>query len=497
VSEVSPAKILVVDDDPNVLLALKKLLGRSGDFTCVATEDPLEALSLLEQEAPEVVLTDLQMPHLSGLQLLQHVRQKDPSCEVVLMTGFGSIKTAVEAVKAGAYDFLTKPFEDGDLVDLTVHKAVEHRRLRTRNERLEAELATRDGFDEFIGDAPEMQRVYKLIETLARSDTTILIQGESGTGKELVARALHFRSPRKDRPFIAVNCSALPAGLVESELFGHARGAFSGAVAAKKGLFEAADGGTLFLDEIADLPPNAQVQLLRVLQEGEVRRVGANEIAKVDVRVVAASNIDLAKAKDEGRFRTDLFYRLNVVPIHLPPLRERPDDIGALAQHFLIKHATRNGSAPPRLSAEALAVLRRYRWPGNVRELENAMERALVFADGDHIGPAVLPPQVLETAGGELAIEDSVHPNLRYADAKRQALRVFEQRYLGALMQRSKGNVSAAARAAGMDRPNLRRLLKAQGIDPQVSPEEPTTNAAEPAATPDAEGTDMQAKPTR
>jgi len=279
-----------------------------------------------------------------------------------------------------------------------------------------------------------------------------------------VARALHFRSARKDGPFLAVNCSALPAGLIESELFGHTRGAFTGAVAAKKGFFEAAHRGTLFLDEVADLPPNAQVQLLRVLQEGEVRRVGSTEVVKTDVRVVAATNVDLGKAKAQGRFREDLYYRLNVVPIHLPPLRERPDDILGLAQHFLVKYAKRNQKETPRLSSEALDVMRRYRWPGNVRELENTIERALLLTQEGVVTPNELNPQIAD-AHHRLSPEVRTLSHLPYAEAKQSAVHTFERRYLGAMMRKSAGNVSEAARAAGMDRSNFRRLLRAHGVD--------------------------------
>ena len=459
-----PIKILIVDDDPGVLRALSTLFDRDGGYICIATSDPLEAVGIAEEESPDVVLSDMRMPRLDGHALLLALKAKSPTCEVVLMTGYGTVQAAVAAVKAGAYDFLTKPFEDVSVVELAVRQAAERKRLRSRNEQLEAQLAARDGFEGLVGGAPQMQRVYKLIETVAHSDATILIEGESGTGKELVARALHFRSPRKDGPFLAVNCSALPAGLIESELFGHTRGAFTGAIAAKKGFFEAAHKGTLFLDEVADLPPNAQVQLLRVLQEGEVRRVGSNETIKTDVRVVAATNIDLAKAKASGKFREDLYYRLNVIPILLPPLRARPDDIAVLAQHFLAKYAQRNQKPMPRLSDEALSLLRRYRWPGNVRELENAMERALLLTQGLQITPDELPPQISE-APDRFAPETQTLSHLPYADAKQQAVHTFERRYLGALMRKSTGNVSEAARSAGMDRSNFRRLLRAHGVE--------------------------------
>ena len=311
-----------------------------------------------------------------------------------------------------------------------------------------------------MGGSPQMLQIYRMIETVAHSEATVLIEGESGTGKELVARALHFRSPRQEGPFLAVNCSALPEGLIESELFGHMRGSFTGASQSKQGLFEAAHQGTLFLDEIGDLPLTAQVQLLRVLQEGEIRRVGSNDTIKVDVRVVAATNVDLAQAKQRGKFREDLFYRLNVIPIRLPALRDRIEDIPLLAHHFVKKYASRNGKEPPQIVDETLALLKRYRWPGNVRELENAMERAIVLASSEVLSPSELPSQIAE-APDRFAPEAGVLSNLPYAEAKQSAIHSFERRYLGALMRRSEGNISVAARFAGMDRSNFRRLLRA------------------------------------
>ncbi len=456
-------RLMIVDDDAALLRALQTLFVKGG-HQVIAVQDPTEAIGMAEEESPEVVLCDIRMPHLSGMDLLKELRARRPDCEIIMMTGFGSVKAAVEAVKQGAYDFLTKPFDDVSVVELAVQQAAERKRLRERNRALEAQLEIRDEFEGLVGGAPQMATVYRLIETVAHSDATVLVEGESGTGKELVARALHLRSGRKDRPFVAVNCSALPEGLIESELFGHTKGAFTGAVGAKKGLFEAADHGTLFLDEVADLPPSAQVQLLRVLQEGEVRRVGATDTTKVDVRVVAATNTDLAVARAQGKFREDLFYRLNVIAIQLPALRDRSEDIPALAHHLVARAAARAHRAPPTLSDEALAVLRRYRWPGNVRELENAMERAVLLARGPEITVAELPPQVAASPD-RLAPEAQVLSELPYAQAKQSALHSFEKRYLGALMRRAEGNLSEAARLAGMDRSNFRRLLKAHGID--------------------------------
>jgi transcriptional regulator with GAF, ATPase, and Fis domain len=298
------------------------------------------------------------------------------------------------------------------------------------------------------------------VDTVSHSTATVLIEGESGTGKELVARAIHYRSARKDKPFVAVNCSALTETLLESELFGHVRGSFTGAVANKKGLFEAADGGTLFLDEIGDIPAATQVRLLRVLQEGEVKRVGCNESVRVDVRVIAATHVDLARAKAEGRFREDLFYRLNVIPLGLPPLRERPEDVPLLAMHFLERYARKTGKQMAGVSAEAMELLTLHRWPGNVRELENTIERAVVLTSHETLEASDLPPALREARRGAGDVETVSLAHLPYCEAKKLAVRAFERRYLSALLQKNRDNVSSAARDAGLDRSNFRRLLK-------------------------------------
>ena len=317
------AKVLVVDDDKVVLRAVTEILQREGYYV-VAIDDAVEGLAAARDPSIDVAILDIRMPHLSGMDLLKAIKQARPEVEVVMMTAFATVETAVEAVKAGAYDYLTKPFANIDEVSLTVAKAAERKALKDRTRVLEEQLTAKGQFEDLIGQSNQMRAVFKLVETVSYSSATVLIQGESGTGKELVARAIHYRSPRKDKAFVAVNCSALTDTLLESELFGHVKGSFTGATANKKGLFEAADGGTIFLDEIGDVPPATQVRLLRVLQEGEVKRVGANETTKVDVRVIAASNIDLARAKEQGKFREDLFYRLNVITVTLPPLRDRP-----------------------------------------------------------------------------------------------------------------------------------------------------------------------------
>ncbi|HVP61414.1 MAG TPA: sigma-54 dependent transcriptional regulator [Myxococcaceae bacterium] len=454
-----PGKILVVDDDKVVLRAVTEILQREG-YTVVAIDDAVEGLAASKDPTVDVAVLDIRMPHLSGMDLLRAIKQGRPDVEVVMMTAFATVETAVEAVKAGAYDYLTKPFSNIDEVSLTVAKALERKQLKDRTRVLEEQLSVKGQFEDLIGQSGQMRAVFKLVETVSYSSATVLIQGESGTGKELVARAIHYRSPRKDKPFVAVNCSALTDTLLESELFGHVKGSFTGATANKKGLFEAADGGTIFLDEIGDVPPATQVRLLRVLQEGEVKRVGANETIKVDVRVIAASNVDLARAKDQGKFREDLFYRLNVITVSLPPLRDRPEDVPLLAGHFLRMYAGKMGKKVTGISPQAMEALVCHRWMGNVRELENVIERAVVLTSREVVDVEDLPQQLRESPGGGGDVEVLSLAHLPYAEAKRLAMRAFERRYLSALLEKSGHNVSSAARAAGVDRSNFRRLLK-------------------------------------
>lgn len=453
------AKILVVDDDSVVLKAVTQILQREG-YQVVAIDDAVEGLSMAKDPTIDVAMLDIKMPNLSGLDLLKAIKQARPEVEVIMMTAFATVETAVEAVKAGAYDYLTKPFENIDEVSLTVAKAAERKSLKDRTRVLEEALTVKSSFEDLVGQSAQMRAVFKLVETVSYSSATVLIQGESGTGKELVARAIHFRSPRKDKPFVAVNCSALTDTLLESELFGHVKGSFTGATGNKKGLFEAADGGTIFLDEIGDVPPATQVRLLRVLQEGEVKRVGANEPVKIDVRVIAATNVDLARAKETGKFREDLFYRLNVITVQLPPLRDRPDDVPLLAQHFLRVYAPKIGKKVTGIAPLAMEALTCNRWVGNVRELENVVERAVVLTSNEQIEVEDLPPgfQDAPQAGSSVEVFSLAH--LPYAQAKRLAMRAFERRYLSALLEKNNQNVSSAARAAGVDRSNFRRLLK-------------------------------------
>jgi DNA-binding NtrC family response regulator len=454
-----PNKILVVDDDRVVLRAVTQILERAG-YVVTAIDDAVEALTAIKDPSIDVAVLDIKMPNLSGMDLLKAIKSDRPDVEVIMMTAFATVETAVEAVKAGAYDYLTKPFDNIDEVSLTVAKAAEHKALKDRTRVLEEALSARSQFEDMIGQSGQMRSVFKLVETVSYSSATVLIQGESGTGKELVARAIHFRSPRKDKPFVAVNCSALTETLLESELFGHVKGSFTGATANKKGLFEAADGGTLFLDEIGDVPAATQVRLLRVLQENEVKRVGSTESIKVDVRVIAATNIDLARAREQGKFREDLYYRLNVITVNLPPLRDRPEDVPLLAAHFLKIYAGKLDKKVTGITPAALEALTVNRWMGNVRELENVIERAVVLTAHQVIDLEDLPPGFRDAPKGAGEVEIFSLAHLPYAQAKRLAMRAFERRYLSALLEKNNYNVSSAARAAGVDRSNFRRLLK-------------------------------------
>ncbi len=459
----SRMKVLVVDDELYLLQAWTKILeGHQCDVRTLS--EGREVMPLVNTWGPDVVVLDIRMPKVSGMDLLKQIKSRDQPCEVVMMTAYATVETAVEAVKSGAFDYLTKPFSSIDAAALTVIKAGQHKWLVQRNRELESMVDVKDGFEGLVGSSPYMKRVFDLIEGVAYSSSTILLQGESGTGKELVARAIHHRSPRRSRPFVAVNCSALTDTLLESELFGHEKGAFTGATAVKKGLFEVADGGSIFLDEIGQIPQPTQVKLLRVLQNGELKRVGSAEVRQVDVRVIAATNVDLSKATQQGLFREDLYYRLNVITIGLPPLRERQGDISLLALHFLRKYNVRTGKSIEGLRPEVMAVLESYPWPGNVRELENAVERAVVLGRGHEIELTDLPENLRATpqTHHEAAISWA---ELTYRQAKEIALGEFDRRYISELLTRTGGNVSQASRKAGMDRSNFRRVMKKAGLE--------------------------------
>jgi DNA-binding NtrC family response regulator len=458
--EVAPVRVAIVDDEAALRRSLSRVL-RARGFEVSEAEDGEAGIAHLMDQVPDVALVDMMMPKLGGLDVLVRLKEMGSPTQIILMTAFADVESAVSAMKGGAYHFLTKPFHSNDAV---VQKAAEHRRLLDRTRQLEERLLSKERFGEIVGSSPRMAQVYRLIEGVAPATSTILILGESGTGKELVARAIHQRSQRANKPFLAINCGAIPKDLVESELFGHLRGAFSGAQTSRAGLFESAHGGTVFLDEIGDLPLPAQVKLLRTLQEGEVKRVGSDETRTVDVRVLAATNVDLASKIEAGIFRRDLFYRLNVIAIALPALRERAEDIPLLAQHFLQKYALRMNKPVKSLSEGALRALQDYSWPGNVRELEHAIERAVVLAQGEVIAAGDVLPGVGEKApaatapAGDMAIDDL--SELPYPEAKRRMIERFDDAYTSRLLSRTGGNLSEAARLAGLDRSNFRRILK-------------------------------------
>ncbi len=454
-------RVLLIDDEEGVLRTLSAVLSRAG-FLVQTTSDALEGLAAAKDPDVDVAVVDINLPNISGMELLRELKTRKHPIEVILITGAASIPSALEAVRLGAYDYLTKPFLDMEPVISSVRRAADRKQLISRNRELE-HLVSNQPNQDFIGQSAKMRAVFSLIEQVSYSSSTVLIQGESGTGKELVARSIHRRSMRSTKPFVAINCAAMTETLLESELFGHMKGAFTGASSSKKGLIEAASGGTLFLDEIGDMPPATQVKLLRVLQENEVRPVGSNETIKVDVRLIAATHVDLAKAMAERRFREDLFYRLNVINITLPALRERPTDVPLLAQHFLRTYCAKLNKQIDRFSDETLEALVANRWPGNVRELENVVERASVLARGKEITTSDLPTGFGGGGrGAETDLTSLLH--LNYASAKKLAISAFDKNYLRGLLRSSDGNITLAANKAGLDRSNFRRLLKQNNL---------------------------------
>jgi DNA-binding NtrC family response regulator len=447
----SSGTILVVDDDAVARQLLADALRKDG-YEVEIAGGGADAIALGRAKPFDVVLTDIKMGEVDGLAVLREFRQHSPETAIVLLTAFGSMDGAVEAIKQGAYDYLAKPFRKEE-VRLVVRRSLEHSRLVRENARFRGELRERHG-SPLIGSSPAMLEVYKLIARVSSGRSTVLLEGESGTGKELVARAIHTNSPRRDRPFVPVNCAALTETLLESELFGHEKGAFTGAVTAKRGLFEAADRGTLFLDEIGDVGAALQVKLLRVIQEQEVRHVGGTVPVKVDVRIVAATNRDLARMVKEGKFREDLFYRLNVVRIVLPPLRERREDIPMLAHHFLQKVAMANGQPVRGFVPATMTLLERYHWPGNVRELENVIERTVSLAPGPLIMPDDLPDAVRKADGAPAGGDESL-----------LTLDEVEKRHLSRVLRETGGNKVRAAKILGIDRRTLYRMAERFGIE--------------------------------
>lgn len=448
-------RILVIEDEEKLRRVVELHLQSSGfDVELAATAE--EAMSAFERA--DLVLSDLRLPGISGLEFLERAHAAKPGMPVVLMTAFGSVETAVEAMKKGAADFLVKPFSL-DHLTAVVEKALEMQSLREENQRLKEELGGRYRLGNIIGRSQAMQDVFAMVLRAAPTRATVLLAGESGVGKDMIARALHYHSPRKDKPFVKINCTAIPENLMESELFGYEKGAFTGANATKPGKFELADTGTVFLDEIGDVPLAVQVKLLRILQEREFERLGSNKTRHIDVRVVAATNVDLRRALEEGTFRQDLYYRLNVLPINIPSLRERREDIPFLADHFVRKHAADLGAEELEISADAADKLMAYHWPGNVRELENVIERSLVMAGGARLEAADIR---LDTA---LRTRVNTEPNEALFLPEGMTLDEYEASLIREAMKRAEGNKSQAARLLGLTRNALRYRLSQMGME--------------------------------
>jgi DNA-binding NtrC family response regulator len=465
--------ILVVDDERSICIAVERLLSRRG-YEIETAQTGEDAIAKLGQRPFQLMITDLNLKGFSGMDLLRWVREHSPDTAVIMITAYGSEKIAVEAMKIGAADYLPKPF-DNDELELMVDRLLEGVLLRRDLRLLQEKVADSYRFENIIGKSASMQRVFDVIRKVADTDLTILIRGSSGTGKELVANAVHYRSPRRAKPLIKVNCAAFSRELVESELFGHEKGAFTGAATAREGKFEIADGGTLFLDEIGDMGIETQAKILRVLQEKEVERVGGNRTFKVDVRVIAATNQDLeAKVKD-GSFREDLFYRLNVVPIVVPALRERPEDLPLLIEHFLAAVASRLKRDPKTLSGDAYRALLACEWKGNIRELEHAIEQAVVLASGTVIEVDDLPLSVrggpplplLRAAGENTRVGDGDGPTT-FKEAKQRVVESFERQFIVDALNRHHGNISKAAEELGMYRQHLQLKLSEYDIDAEA-----------------------------
>jgi two-component system, NtrC family, response regulator len=447
--------ILVVDDEVNYLTVMETLLGEAG-YEVLTAPSAIEAVKIAGAADLDLVLTDMKMPKMTGIELLEKLQQANPDLPVIIMTAFGTVEKAVSAMKKGAFDYILKPFKNEEIL-VTIAKALEHRRLILANRRLNQELDKKYGFPNIVGESRVMEEILALVKRVAASRATVLITGESGTGKELIARAIHQCSNRAAKSFISVNCAALTETLLESELFGHERGAFTNAVAMRKGRFELADGGTLFMDEVAEMSQGLQVKLLRVLQEMEFERVGGVRTIKVDVRVVAASNRDLREEVEAGRFREDLFYRLNVVHLHLPPLRERQEDIPLLAAHFIKKYVQENLRDKTRITPEALKVLIQYAWPGNIRELENVMERAVILCSNNVISPQDLPAELAPTAAeSQLDVDRFIPLNTPLPEA----LDAIEEQMIRRALEKSGQVQVRAAELLGITKSLLQYKLK-------------------------------------
>ena len=454
------ARILVVDDEEVVLASCRRALG-NGERVVETASSGTEALEKIEEAHYDVILLDIKMPDLDGLEVLQRVKESHPDIEVVMVTGLSQIETAVRSMKLGAFDYVPKPFDPDELA-VVVDRALEHRRLLQENVSLKSALGSKYRFENIIGASPRMQEVFRLVAQCAPTNTTVLITGESGTGKELIARAIHYNSLRKDKPIVPVDCMSLSENLLESELFGHVKGAFTGAVVNKRGLLEVAEGGSVFLDEVGNIPLSIQAKLLRVIQEREFKAVGDTRTQSANIRLVCATNRELRTMVAEGSFRDDLFYRINIFPIRVPALRERREDIPALAFHFLKSCSAEIGKTVTRFSDDAMSLLTSHDWPGNVRELENAVHRAVILASGDVVRKAHLAGLGAQPAGAAPKTGEELK-KIKKA-AREKSVQAIEKAFVLDALKRNDWNVTRSAEETGMQRANFQALMKKHGI---------------------------------
>ncbi|MGA2937095.1 MAG: sigma-54 dependent transcriptional regulator [Syntrophobacteraceae bacterium] len=452
-------RILIADDEPLTLELVVERLQAEG-YEVEVVSDGNEAIEAAGKSSFKLVLTDLLMPGMGGMEVLAHFVKHYPETPVIVLTGFGTIETAVEAIKRGAYDYLSKP-ANLDEISLTLKRAINHKDLKEENVALRSQIQEQHRPDRLIGQSSAIHHLYRIIKRVAKTDSTVLITGESGTGKELVANGIHYQSPRRDMPFVPINCGAIPEELLESELFGHEKGAFTGAFKERRGRFELANKGTVFLDEIGEMSPKLQVKLLRFLQETKIQRVGGSRTVEVDVRILAATNKDLERAVAESQFREDLFYRLNVIPIHVPPLRERTGDIALLIQHFLKQHCLKKNIPQKQMSEAAIESLEQYDWPGNVRELENVIERLVILTDTDEIQLLDLPKRMQVTQQPEATHIELGQDGINL----KETLDTLENRLIVDALQRAGGVKNKAAKLLGLNRTTLIEKMKKKQID--------------------------------
>lgn len=456
-------RILIIDDDEIIRKSCEKVLTPEGYLT-VTAETGNDGLKLLSKKNFDLVLTDLRMPDMNGIDVLKKIKEGWPDIEVIVITGYGTIKSAIDAIRYGAYDYVEKPFAPEELLNV-VRRSLERRNLMIENTRLKQEVKALYRIENIVGTSKAIQRVFNLIATVAPTEGTVLITGESGTGKELVARAIHYNSPRREGPFIVVDCGTIPDNLMEAELFGYIKGAFTGATETHRGLIEIATKGTLFFDEIGNLSPGLQAKLLRLIQEKEFRPIGGRELIKADIRIIAATNKDLLLVVKEGAFREDLFYRLNVFPIHLPPLRERKEDISALANHFLKKYSKDSGKNISYISAEAMKELFLYDWPGNVRELENVIHRAVILCRGD----TLRPEDIVITKSNDVRTPKNLKELKEIKRRlKARSIEGIERSFILDALGRNNWNISKAAEEVGMQRTNFHSLMRKHGIKSKI-----------------------------